>query len=204
LATLATWQTVPAAQASEKGAVFVGGWTLNKELSDSPAAPPSSDRDRPGDAGRQGGGGGRGGRGGRRGGFGGGGQGDGGFGANAPARADAVARMRDALRDITNPPDHLVIVATDTMMVLTAPDGRTTRLSPDGKKIKEENTSIDRKTKWDAGKLVSEIGGLNVGKVTETFSVDAERHQLHIVAEMEGGRGGQVRTISHVYDLDAR
>ena len=44
--------------------------------------------------------------------------------------------------------------------MLTGADGRTTRLSPDGKKIKDENTKIERKTKWDGGKLVSEINGL--------------------------------------------
>ena len=87
---------------------------------------------------------------------------------------DEMARMRDAMRDVINPSDHLVITQTESMVVLTGADGRTTRLSPDGKKIKDENTKIERKTKWDGGKLVSEISGLGPGKMTQTFSVDPE------------------------------
>jgi hypothetical protein len=108
------------------------------------------------------------------------------------------------MRDVTDPPDHLTIVATESMIVMTAPDGRTTRLSPDGKGVKDENTNIVRKTKWDGAKLVSEISGLGAGKITETYTVDAEKHQLHLTAQVEGRGGAPARTISHVYDLDPR
>ena len=143
---------------------LVGAWTLNKELSDSPQDGSSGDRGG-GDSGgsRDGGGGGRrrggGGGGFGGGGFGGGGGGGGGQGAPAATRRRR-ARMRDAMRDILNPPDHLTIVQTENMVIVTGPDGRTTRLSPDGKKIKDDSTKIERRTKWDGGKLVSEIGGL--------------------------------------------
>ena len=119
---------------------------------------------------------------------------------------EAMARARDAMRDILNPPDHLVITETESMVVLTGADGRTTRLSPDGKKIKDENTGVERKTKWDGGKLVSEINGLGPGKATQSFAADPEHHQLRITAQMEGrgGRSNQPRTITNVYDADAR
>ena len=78
--------------------------------------------------------------------------------------------MRDVMRDIMSPPDHLTIVQAGTMIIITGADGRTTRLSPDGKKIKDESTKIERKTVWTDGKLVSEISGLGQGKVTETYS----------------------------------
>ena len=68
--------------------------------------------------------------------------------------------MRDAMRDVTEPSERLTIVQTDSMVLITGADGRTTRLSADGKKIKDENTGVERKTKWDGGKLVSEISGL--------------------------------------------
>ena len=42
------------------------------------------------------------------------------------------------------------------------------------------------------------------GKITQTYSVDPEHHQLRIVASMEGHNGQQPRTITHVYDADAR
>ena len=186
---------------------FAGGWTLNKELSDKPRGRGEQDG-QDGERGRgdQGGRGGRGG--GRRGGGMGGGFGGGGFGGggnNAPVDREAMARQRDAMNDILNPPDHLVIADTGSLIVLTGPDGRTMRLSPDGKKIKDENTGIERRTKWDGDKLVSEISGmLRGGKATQTFATDVEHHQLHITVEMEGGRSDQKRTITHVYDSDAR
>jgi hypothetical protein len=199
----AGWSARVRAQTPDKGNGLVGAWTLDKAQSDQPqSTAPSTDEGRP-SGGRRGGGG-RG-RGGFGGGFGGGGRGrtaDGGQGA--ARNADAAARLREAMRDVTDPPDHLTIVATESMIVMTAPDGRTTRLSPDGKGVKDENTNIVRKTKWDGAKLVSEISGLGAGKITETYAVDAEKHQLHLTAQVEGGGGAPARTISHVYDLDPR
>jgi len=184
---------------------IAGAWTMNKELSDQP---PSGNgqgggQNGQGGQGRHGGGGGHGG--GMRGGYGGGGRGGygGGGGGRQQIDPEAAARMRDAMRDIVNPPDSLTIVQTDSMFVLTGPDGRTTRLSADGKKIKDDNTGIERKTKLDGGKLVTEISGAGSGKITQTLSVDPEHHQLRMVAVLEG-RNNQSRTITHVYDADSR
>jgi hypothetical protein len=182
---------------------IVGAWTLNKDLSDEPQDATTGDRDAGSgrSANRGGGGGGR-----RRGGggFGGGGFGGGraGGGQGAPAvDPQEAARMRDAMRDILNPPDHLTIVRTENMVIVTGPDGHTTRLSPDGKKIKDDSTKIDRRTKWDGDKLVSEIGGLPLGKVTETWSVDSDRHQLRITLKNDNDR--RPLMVSRVYDADA-
>jgi hypothetical protein len=78
-------------------------------------------------------------------------------------------------------------------------DGRTTRLSTDGKKVKDDSTGIERKTKWDGGKLVSEVNGLGSGKITETYSVDAELKQLRVALAVDGPRK---MTLTRVYDLD--
>lgn len=196
-AFIAAWLAVESrAQAPERGSL-AGLWTLNRELSDQP---PSLEPRRE-DDGR-----------GRRGGFGrGGGMGRGGFGGGGMGRSgragmdpEEMARMRDAMRDILTPPDHLTIVQTDSMVVLTGPDGRTARLAPDGKKVKDDNTKIERKTRWDGGKLVSEISGAGPGKITQSFAVDPEKRQLRITVEMEGGRSSQPRTFTHVYDADER
>ena len=186
---------------------LAGGWTLNHELSDQLMS--GGDQRDGGDRGRgnRGGNGGGMGRGGARGGGRrGGGMGRGGAGQGQPAaNPDEIARMRDAMRDITMPPEHVIVTQTGSMVVLTAADGRTTRLSPDGKKIKDDNTKVERKTKWDGGKLVSEISGLGSGKMTQTFSVDPDNHQLRVVVLMEGGgRSGQPRAVTNVYDADAR
>ena len=195
----------PPAQAAEKPSI-AGVWTLNKDLSDSGARDRGDNTgDDHGDRGRRGGygGGGRSGFGGGR--YGGGGMGRGGGTRGAVMSPEEMQRMRDAMRDLTNPSDHLTITETGSMIVVTGADGRTTRLSPDGKKIKDENTGIERKTKWDSGKLVSEISGLGPGKATQTFAADPEHHQLKITVQMEG-RGGsnQPRTITSVYDTDQR
>jgi hypothetical protein len=178
-------------------AALSGAWTLNSDLSDRSAEPGSEHNDQ--DRGRRGGGRrGGGGFGGGRGGF---GRGGGGFGP-APDR-EGMARMREAIRDVMTPSDHLTITQTESMIVITGADGRTTRLAPDGSKVKDENTNIERKTRWDGDKLLSEINGLGHGKITQTFSVDPEHQQLRIVALLEGG-GGQPHTITHVYDADSR
>jgi ribosomal protein S9 len=52
---------------------------------------------------------------------------------------------------------------------------------------------------------VSEISGLGPNKMTQSFSVDPEGKQLRIVVVVDGGgKSGQPRTITHVYDADAR
>jgi hypothetical protein len=180
---------------------IAGGWTLNTDLSDAPV-----DRSDRSDRGNRGGDGERGrGRGGRGGGRGGGfgGRGRGGAGPGGPSRDD-MARMRDAMRALTDASDHLVITDTPSIVIVTGADGRTTRLSPDGKKIKDENTGIERKTKWDGGRLVSEITGLGRGKATQSFALDPDSHRLRVIVQMDGGRSGEARTITHVYDPDAR
>jgi hypothetical protein len=196
----------PSPVAADKPSI-AGAWTMNKDLSDAPRGRgDQAGGDRGDREGRRGGyGGGRGGYGGGRGGFG-GGMGRGGGMRGERMTPDEIARMRDAMRALTDPSDHLTITETDSIIVITGADGHTTRLSPDGKKIKDENTGIERKTKWDGAKLVSEIGGLGSGKATQTFAVDPETHQLRIIVQMEG-RGGSnqpPRTITHVYDADAR
>ena len=181
---------------------LVGAWTLNRELSD----PPPSPQGRGGEDGRHGHGGyGRGGGMGH-GGYG-GGMGHGGYGGGQGrmnADPEEMARMRDAMRDIIIPPEHLTIVQTESMIVFTGPDGRTTRLSPDGKKVKDDNTKIERKTRWDGGKLVSEISGASPGKIIQTYAADPETKQLRIAVQVERGNGDQPITIEYVYDTDVR
>ena len=196
------------AQSPAPGTSIAGAWTRNTDLSDAPMG-----RGQQGDDSGRGRGDGGDGSGGRRRGGGGGGFGGGGFGrgggrgrggGGGGGNPEDMARMRDAMRDITNPSDHLIITQTDAMVAVTGANGRTTRLSPDGKKIKDDNTKIERKTKWDGGKLVSDVSGLGSGKLTQTFAVGPEGKQLRITVVMEGGRSGQPRTITQVYDADAR
>jgi hypothetical protein len=161
------WLATTLARADGAPLPLVGAWTLNKQLSDVPAAGDRSSED-----------GGRGehGHGGYRGGYG-GGTGSGG-GARESGRGEDMARRRDAIHEIMTAPERLTITATESMVIVTDGDGRTTRLSLDGKKIKDQSTSIERKTKWDGAKLTTEISGAGPGTIIQTFQVDPEHHQL--------------------------
>jgi hypothetical protein len=197
---IGVWLSVESrAQVPDRTAIS-GAWTLNTGLNDKPAGPDERS-DRGGDDGSR-----------RRGGFGrgrgmgggirGGAMGRGGMGGGR-GNPDDVARMRDAMRDVMSPPDHLTITQTETMIVITSQDGRTTRLSPDGKKLKDEHTGVERKTRWDGATLVSEITGLGPGKITETYTVEEEARRLHVALQMESERAQQ-RAMHRVYDADAR
>lgn len=181
---------------------IVGAWTLNKNASQLAPASGENANGRDGDNGGRRGDGFGGGR--RRGGggFGGGGFGRGGGGFNAtPEQREAAERMRDAMRQELQAPDHMTIVSSDTTIIITTPDGHTTRLATDGKKIKDESTGVERKTKWDAGKLVSEVTGLGRGKITETYSFDADARQLRVQLDIDGPRK---TSQTRVYDLDPK
>jgi hypothetical protein len=197
---IGAWASGLPVHAQTEAGSIVGAWTLNKDLSQAPQARAQGD-----DAAPRGGGYGRGGGGRRRGGgFGGGGFGGGG-GGGARGNPEDMARQRQALRDIPEAPERLTITQTDSMVIMTTGEGRTTRLSPDGKKVKDDSTHIERKTKWDGGKLVSEISGAGPGKITETYSVDPEHHQLIVALQMENSRMPPgAPGIRRVYDAEPR
>jgi len=199
------------AKPSPADAAIVGAWKLNPDLSDKPPSPDDG-------AGRRGrfGGSGRG-RGGR-GGFG------GGYGrSRSPVNGsrdgeDELRRRLEAMRDVMNPPDRLTITKSETMVIVTGGDGRTTRLLTDGTKVRDESTKSERRTKWLDASLVSEISGLGPATITQTFTPDVEHNRLSIVLKMEarsGARGDQensgtsgqnggkaVRTVTRVYERD--
>jgi len=207
---VAAAQTPVAPSSSPDG--IVGAWTLNKDLSDKPPErPDGSQGDRgSGASGGSGGGGRRGG--GRFGGGGGGGggygRGGGGMGNRSAAGGDDQDRQRQmaAMREVMEAPDRLTITRSDAMIILTSGDGRTTRLQADGKGVKDDSTKVERKTRWTGDKLVSEISGVGRGKITQTYMSDPEQHRLTVTLVMENGRSqdGKPRTITHIYDAEAR
>jgi hypothetical protein len=181
--------------AQGQASAIVGEWTLNKGSSDTGADRAQGRGDTRGGGYRRGGGGGRGGG---RGGFGGGFPGGGAVGSGANPQ-DAARRM-DALREITDAPERLTITQTESMVIITAGDGRTTRLSLDGKKIKDDSTGMERKTKWEGGKLISEITGAGP-KITETYSADSEHHELLVLVQIEPqGRDEAPRVFHRLYE----
>jgi hypothetical protein len=183
-----------ARQAPRDAASIVGVWTLNKDAGDAPPERPNGgDRRRGGDDG----GAGRGHRAGR----GGGGFGRGGGRGGGGGDAEDMRRRMQAIRDITDAPERLTITQTESLIIITTGDGRTTRLSPDGKAIKDESTGLQRKTRWENGNLVSEITG-GRDKMIETYAVDPEHHQLRVTLRIDNSRLPNGGVIRHVYDAE--
>ena len=178
---------------------IVGAWTLNKDLSDvQGTSSQTGDRGGRGGYGGRRGGGGFGG-GGRRGGFGGGG-----FGGGGGARGgnpDDLRRMRQAMQELMEVPDRMTITQSESMVIITTGDGRTTRLSADGKKVKDDSTGIERKTQWskDKTQLVSEISNAGPNKITQTFAVNPDSHQLTVTFDF--GKDSRRPPNHRVYDL---
>ena len=182
-------------QAHADTASIVGTWTLNKDASDAPPERRNGD-----DRARGGDGAGRG-RGYGGGGFGpGGGRGPGGGGGGGRDPEDMRRRMQ-AMRDIMDAPERLTIARTDSLVIITTGDGRTTRLSPYGKKIKYDSTGFERKTRRDNGHLVSEITG-GPSKIVETYAVDPERHQLTVTLQIDNPRMPNGGVVHRVYDAE--
>ena len=122
-------------------------------------------------------------------------------GGDPRTSGDDRRRSREALREILETPERITITEASSMIIITTGDGRTARLSPDGKKIKDESTNIERKTRWEKGKLVTEISAGQGGKITETYSPDPEHHQLLVTLHIENSRIPNARDIRRVYDI---
>jgi hypothetical protein len=118
---------------------------------------------------------------------------------NDPA---AAARQQQQLTNLTTAPQRLTIVQNDSVIVITTDDGRTMRLAPTGKSIKEPNGRGERKTKWDSGKLVTEMTGPNGNTITERYWLETAANQLHEQMMLPGGRGGAPITLNRFYITD--
>ena len=175
-------------------ASIVGVWTLNKEASD-----PLHERADGDEHGRGGDHAGRGrGYGGR---FGRGGGGRGGGGSGGGPDPEDVRRRIEAVRDIIDAPERLTIAQTESLIIITTSDGRTTRLSPDGKKIKDESTGFERKTRRESGRIVSEITG-GPSKIVETYAIDPEHHRLTVTLQVDNPKLPNGGVTHRVYDAE--
>jgi hypothetical protein len=70
----------------------------------------------------------------------------------------------------------------------------------DGKIIKDDSTGIERKTKWNGNKLVTDITGAGPGKITETYTIDQEHDRLNVKVQTENSRGPNSGVVHRVYD----
>jgi len=177
---------------------IVGVWAIDKDTSDLPnrmtSGGPGAGVPAGGPGGGMGGaGGGIGGRGGRGGGMPGG---IGGFGGRRDP--DEMQRTRRIMADVSTPPDTLTIVQNGAFVILTANDGRSVKLTTDGKE-QERLTGdglVKSKARWDGDQLRIEEKIQDGPKVTRTYMASSDRRHLIIAIRMEGG-GLPGETIVH-------
>ncbi len=110
-----------------------------------------------------------------------------------------LRQVQDALRGIIDTPARLTIVQSESMVIVTASNGYTMRLSPGTRGIKDESNGIEMKTRWDQNVLVTEISGIAHDKIIETYSVDVA-HRLHVVVKLPLKRRTQIPELHRIYE----
>jgi hypothetical protein len=116
-----------------------------------------------------------------------------------------AARFSETLRELQTPPARLTIVQNDEMLIITTDEGRTSRLTPNGKKVKDENSGVERTTKWDGVKLVNQLSGLPGGDIQQVYLMDDQvQHRLHVVTTLPNRQDPKNLTVlDRVYDAAA-
>lgn len=201
---------VSADAAAERGApaaarpTFAGSWALNKERSDDAGAKMKEARGEHPRGPRGGGpmGGGPTGVGPMAGGpVGGPMRGPGmGSGMGAPPDPEEMERMQTAMDDALRPSEALLVSQEGVAFEVVHDGERVERLYADGRKNKS-SAGIERKTKWDAGTLVTEakLGGFGASmKITQTWAI-LEAEHLTITTRLEGGPFENGLVLKRVY-----
>ena len=168
-----------------------GAWTVNKDLSTKPAAPPAQSSGRSGDRTSGGGGG-------RRGGFGGGRMGGGlsGGGGRAAGAASGMA----LIRELGQSPETLTIVLQNAVLTITDSDGVSRKFAVDGKteKVAIGGESVEVKSRWNDSALEQEFKIGNT-KLLRTIDTTTDGHQLVITVKPKDDDGAG-RFDRFVYD----
>lgn len=200
---------VPAAERGAPSAArptFAGSWALNKGLSDDASAKVKDAMGEHRRGGPRGGGpmpGGPAGVGPMAGGpVGGPMRGPGmGSGMGAPPDHEEMERMRTAMDEALRPSEALLVSQEGVAFEVVHDGERVERLYADGRKNKN-SAGVERKTKWDADKLVTEakLGGFGASvKITQTWAF-LEAEHLTITTRLEGGPFENGLVLKRVYD----
>jgi hypothetical protein len=176
-------------------------WKLDKDLSSLPSSPQSLPGSGNGGSSGRGGYGGSGGGGsyggggrrgyGGRGGSGGGGGGGGQRGGGSGMSQDQMLEARAVLREMSDPPQVLNVVASPDSIQLTSDDGTVRKFTTNGKKEQVDlgTAKIDSTSSWGDGKLTQDIS-IGSLKIERTFQVTDQGNQLIVAVTMPAGRNG--------------
>jgi hypothetical protein len=118
-------------------------------------------------------------------------------------KSEDTEAMRAAMDAATRTATRLIIVKSDTGLIVTDEEGVSTRIPLDGRMETGAANGVPFETtaKWEDARLRVERkfkGGL---KVIEYYSLSSDPRLLTIVSKPEGGRmPGGGRTVTRVYD----
>jgi hypothetical protein len=133
------------------------------------------------------------------GGGGGGGMHGGGYGGGRPTDED-----REKMHELLEPSTTLNLVRKDNELDLTDAENRKLIFFTDGRKVEKgkDDTYQQIPAQWKDGNLVSNEKGLRGGKLSRTFELGQEGHQLYETIRMNSMRSNSTVVIRYVYDLE--
>jgi hypothetical protein len=113
-----------------------------------------------------------------------------------------MKRVREAVRELMEPPRRLMITQTADAVIFTEPDGRAVKYATHGKDEKHQWTTatVTTRTRWEGSALVMDIRAGDRLSATRRFTVEDDVRQLTVTTSM--GREGRSRTV--VYEEAAR
>ena len=128
----------------------------------------------------------------------------GGGGGNYPARDNSSDY--DQMGDIVNPPREIKFVqreADDPAVELLDDREHRRMFYTDGRKLQKNNKGPDYEeiaAKWDGPKLVTDEQGAHKGKISRTFEVSQDGHQLIETVHVSDSKGNHPASVQYVYD----
>jgi hypothetical protein len=186
----------PAAKAPEPSPLppprqsILGAWKLNKDDSDDPRKRMEDSR-----------GSGNGGYGGRR--PGGGWPGGGGMGGRGGGNGGESDEQRQKMRELFSPPKTLTLSMTGAEVDLLDDRDRKRALMTDGRKLKKskDDSYQEIAAKWDGNRLVTDEKDPRGSKMSRTFELSEDGHQLYETLHLKMGRSNTETSFRFVYDI---
>ena len=104
---------------------------------------------------------------------------------------EQMLEARAVLREMSDPPAVLNVVATPDSIQLTSDDGTVRKFTTNGKKEQVDlgTAKIDSTTSWGDGKLTQDIA-IGSLKIERKFQVTDQGNQLIVTVTMPNGRNG--------------
>ena len=96
----------------------------------------------------------------------------------------------------------MTVTQLEPEIVVVEAEGPVRRLHPDGRKYRVEGGQMEVQSRWEGEQLVVESTRGRAGKLTETWSLAADKRQLTVHRHVDSPRTGTV-TIKAVYDASA-